>query len=92
MLNLRYRGLRIVPTLSAAREMADLGMMLLDVQEVLESGYSAPRLRRKGTIEKWLSIGKKTYNVVLVKDHDEYLNEEIWLIIHRGRFSRKSIK
>ena len=41
--------------------------------------------------EKWLNVGKKTYNVVVVKSFNNFYNEEVYLITHVGRFSRKEV-
>ena len=65
MFNDKYNGLRIAVSHSAMQELMQEGMTLYDVVEILENGYDAPRKRKKGTIEKWLDKGKKTYNVVI---------------------------
>ncbi|MBU1204189.1 MAG: hypothetical protein KKG60_03940 [Nanoarchaeota archaeon] len=89
MTDLRYKGLRIIHSLSAARELAKLGENSVFVLKVLDEGYNAPRKRKKGTIEKWLDKGKKTFNVVIVKDYEETYHEEVWVIIHFGKFTKK---
>jgi hypothetical protein len=85
----RFQGLRIAPSYSAMREMMDEGKTLDDIKEILETGYDAPRKRKVGTIEKWLNKGGKTYNAVVVKDYNEIMKEELWLLIHFGKFSRR---
>ena len=70
----------------------DEGMTLLDVLKILENGYDAPRKRKQGTIEKWLDKGNKTYNAVVVKDYNEILKEDVWVLIHFGKFGRRKIK
>jgi len=67
----RYNGLQITPSYAAMRELMDEAMTLLDVLQILEEGYDAPRKRKKGTIEKWLNKGNKTYNAVIAKDYNE---------------------
>ena len=48
----KYMGLQIMPSYSAMRELMQEGKTLLDVLEILEQGYYAPRKRKQGTIEK----------------------------------------
>ena len=62
---------------------------MFDVLEILEDGCDAPRKRKEGTIEKWLGKGKKTYNAVIVKGYDETMKEEVWVLIHFGKFTRR---
>lgn len=61
---------------------------LYDVVQILEEGYDAPRKREKGTIEKWLDKGNKTFNVVTVKDYDEIMKEDCWVLIHFGKHTK----
>jgi hypothetical protein len=86
MFDVRFQGLRIAPSRAAMRELMKLGMSLEDVKVVLDEGITAPRKRAKGTIEKWLQVGKKTYNAVVVQEYHEVLKEEVWLLVHFGRF------
>ncbi|HLD04452.1 MAG TPA: hypothetical protein VJG90_01920 [Candidatus Nanoarchaeia archaeon] len=65
------------------------GKALIDVLQVLENGEDAPRKRKKGTLERWLHKGKKTYNAVVVKDYNEQMREEVWVLVHFGKFSRR---
>lgn len=90
MFNVRYKDLRIAVTDSAFRELVKEGKTLFDVVEILENGYSAPRRRKLGTIEKWLDKGNKTFNAVIVKDYDEIMKEECWTLIHFGKFTRRN--
>lgn len=90
MFNIRYSGLRLIPSKSAGEEMLKYGICIEDCREILEKGYE-PRKRGKDTIEKWTDFGDKTYNVVVVKDYDEILKEEAWVIIHVGRFTKKRL-
>lgn len=89
MFNIRYRGSRVVVSHSAMRELMKEGKALYDVLEILEEGYDAPRKRKSGTIERWLNKGKKTYNAVIVKDYDEIAKEDVWVLIHFGKFTRR---
>ncbi len=90
MLSPTYKGLRIAVSLSAARELMKHEKTMSDVVDVLENGYNAPRKRKEGTIEKWLDKGKKTYNAVVVKDYDNAMQEEVWVLIHFGKFSKRN--
>lgn len=85
----KYKGLRIAVTDSAMRELMKEEKTLYDVVKILENGYDAPRKRKKGIIEKWLDKGNKVFNVVIVKDYDEILKEDCWVLIHFGKFTRR---
>ena len=89
MFDIRYNGLRLVPSKSAMREMMKLGLALADCKEILEIGNDAPRKRSIGTEEKWLSKGHKTYSVVVVRSFNHFYSEEVQLITHVGKFGRK---
>ncbi len=88
-LDSKYKGLRIAISNSAMRELMNEGKALEDVLDILENGYRAPRKRKKGTIEKWFDIGKKTYNAVIAKSFDEISKEDVWVLVHFGKFTRK---
>jgi hypothetical protein len=88
MLDVRYEGLRIAPTRAAQRELFKLGMDIQDCLDILKNGYS-PRKRAKGTVERWLDKGNKTFNVVVAKDYDEIRHEECWVLIHLGKFTKR---
>lgn len=87
MLTAKYKDMRIVVSKSAMRELIKYEKTLYDVIEVLEEGYDAPRARAKGTVEKWLNKGSKTFNAVVVREWHEMLKEECWVLIHFGKFS-----
>lgn len=87
-----YKDLRIAVSHSAMQELMKQGMVVSDVVEILEAGYNAPRKRKRGTIEKWLDIGKKTCNVVIVRDYHDIMKEECWTLIHVGKFIRKKLQ
>jgi hypothetical protein len=85
----RYKGLMIVVSRAAMRELMKHGLTLLDAVEVLERGHDAPRKRKKGTVEKWLDKGNKTWNAVVARDYNESMKEDCWVLIHFGRFAGK---
>ena len=89
MFNARYKNLRIAVSDSAMRELIKESMTLYDVAEILENGRDAPRKRKSGTIEKWSNKGKKTYNAVIALNYDEFMKEDVWLLIHLGKFTRR---
>ena len=91
MFDVRYNGLRLIPSKSAANELAEYRLMIEDCKEILEKGY-LQRIRKKGTLEMWKDFGDKTYNVVVVKSFNYLYNEEVYLIIHIGAFTKKSKK
>ncbi len=88
MFSERYKGLRIAVSHAAMRELMKHEKTLADVVEILETGIDAPRKRKQGTIEKWHSKGNKTWNAVIVMDYHEILEEECWVLIHFGKFTR----
>lgn len=91
MFNTKYKDLRLIPSKSAGRELSKYGITIEDCKEILENGYE-PKKRKKNIIEKWMDSGKKIYNVVVVKSYSYMHQEEIYLIIHVGRFTKKKIK
>ncbi len=88
----RYRSLRIIISHAAMQELMHEGKTTSDVVEILVYGKNAPRKRKKGIIEKWFNEGSKTFNAVIAKSYDEIMNEECWVLIHFGKFTRKKIK
>jgi hypothetical protein len=88
MFDVRYKGLRLIPSRSAGKELTECGLMISDCKEVLEEGYE-PRKRAKDTIEKWKDYGNKIYNVVVVKSHNYLFREDVYLITHVGKFTKK---
>lgn len=89
MLAIRYRGLRLIPSKAAMREMMQLGLTISDCLQLLEEGFPAPRQRAKWCIEMWRAKGTKTFNIVIVESFSVVNNELVYLIIHVGRFGRK---
>ena len=91
MFSSTYRGMRIAVSHSAMQELMKTGMAVSDIVDILENGYDAPRRRKRGTVEKWLDVGKKTRNAVIVRDYHEIMREECWVLIHAGTFTRKKL-
>lgn len=83
-----YEGLLLIPSRTAVHEMHHLGLSLEECKYILECGYET-RKRAQNVIERWSDKGKKTYNVVVVRSFNFMLNEEVWLIKHVGRFTKK---
>ena len=85
----KYKGLRIVVSNSAMIELMKEEKTLYDVVHILEDGYDAPRKRKSGIIEKWFDKGSKTYNAVIAGDYNEVMKEDVWVLIHFGKFMRR---
>jgi len=83
-----YKDLPLIPSKTADSELFRYGLTIEDCIEILEQGYS-PRKRAKGSVEKWLNCGKKTFNVVLIRSHSRYFEKDVWLITHVGCFTTK---
>ena len=88
----RYQGIRIIPTKSAKVELFKYGLRLEDCKKILDQGYSAPRKRSKNTIERWFDKSNKTYNVVIAGDTNNFLKENVWILIHVGKFTRRKLR
>lgn len=83
----RYRGLPIIPSDAADKELAKYDLFYEDVLRVLKEGYDCSKSRRKkGTLERCVRKGKKTLKVVVVKSVNYALDTECWLLIHVGIF------
>lgn len=91
MFDVRYKGLRLIPSKSAGRELLKYGLMIADCKEILEKGYE-PRKRGKDTIEKWMDFRNKTYNVVIVKSYNYFYQDDVYLIKHVGKFTKKKFR
>ncbi len=91
MFGVLYKGLKLIPSKSAARELLKHCLMLADCEEILENGYE-PRKRGKDTVEKWMDFGNETYNVVVVKSYNYFNKEEVYLIKHVGKFTKKKFR
>jgi hypothetical protein len=86
--SVRFKGLRLVPSRTASRELTKLGFDLDDCQSVLEEGYEG-RIRSENTFERWLDSDGKTFNIVVVKSHNFIYKEDVYLITHAGKFTRR---
>lgn len=91
MFKIRHNGLRLIPSKSAAQELLEQGLTIEDCKEILEKGYE-PRKRGKSTTEKWMDFGNKTYNVVVIRSYNYLYKEDVYLIKHVGRFTKKHLK
>jgi len=89
MFKTTYKGLRLIPSKSAAEELLDCGLTIGDCKDILENGYE-PRKRGKNTVEKWMDSKDKTCNVVVVKSYNYTNKEEVYLITHVGRFTKRT--
>lgn len=73
MFNIKYKGLRIEPTLTASRELVKQGKDLYDVLEILENGYkSGPSRRKPNIIEKSIRKRDKEFKAVVAKTEIKY--------------------
>jgi hypothetical protein len=92
-MNIRYKGLPIRPTRSVYYELKNLNMDLLDVVKILEEGYDCPTGKRKrDTEEKCLDFKNKTIKAVAVKSYEFWSNQEVYAIIHVGKFRKRKKK
>ena len=96
MFNIRFKGLRIEPTLSASRELVKEKKDLYDVLEILEEGYESSASKRKeNIIERSLRRGNKEYKAVVAKTNVVYpdgFREEVWRLIHFGKITYKKLR
>lgn len=88
LLDFRFEGLKIIPSRTASREMSELKLDIDDCIYILEEGYSVTK-RGKGIVERCLDVGNKTYKVVVAKSYNYILKEEVYLITHVGKTSKK---
>jgi len=60
-------------------------MEMLDVLDILETGYECERSpRKKGTFELCKKYKNKTWKVVAVESVQRWNDASVWLIIHVG--------
>ena len=85
--------MRIEPTLSAGRELAQEGKDLYDVLKILEEGYDCSASKRdKKIIERCWKKGTKEYKVVLAETEVIYpdgYKEKVLRMIHFGKNTYK---
>lgn len=93
MLEVRFKGLRIEPTLAATRELLKHDMDLSDVVEILNNGYACGPSKRKPNIaEMCLRRGNKELKAVAAKVSVKYpdgYREDVWRLIHVGKITPK---
>ena len=65
MFNIRYNGLRLIPSKSAGEELLKYGLMIEDCKDILENGY-APRKRGRDTIEKWMESFNQVDDILVM--------------------------
>jgi len=83
----KFKGLPVIPSAAADKELAKFNLLLSDAARVLEKGFDCSRSKRKkGVLEKCVKKGKKTLKVVSVKSYNYSLETECWLLIHVGVF------
>ena len=88
LFDVRFRELKIIPSKSASREMSNLGLDISDCKHILEEGYKVTK-RSKNIVERCFDKGSKTYKVVAGKSYNYTLKEEIYIIMHVGKISKK---
>ena len=84
----RYRGFRLTATKRVAEEMERVCLSLTKCKDILIDGYDAPRKRGSAVEERWFDKGTKTYNVVVARTFNHFCNEELYVIIHVGMFTK----
>lgn len=93
VLDIAYKGMRIEPTLSASRELAEEGRDLYDVLKILEEGYDCSASKRsKNIIERCWKKGNKEYKAVLAETEVTYPDgyaEKVLRLIHFGKSAYK---
>lgn len=96
MFHIKFKGLRIEPTLSASRELVKEKKDLYGVLEILENGYESSASKRKeDIIERSLRRGNKEYKAVVAKTNVIYpdgFREEVWRLIHFGKITYKKLR
>jgi hypothetical protein len=80
----RWRGRFLRPSKHAIREMVKLGIRLVDLVELLESGEEPEKPRSKTTIERTVVRGTKIIKIVLVESYAYDIEECVWLVKHFG--------
>ncbi|MEE8358722.1 MAG: hypothetical protein V3R82_04855 [Candidatus Hydrothermarchaeales archaeon] len=89
-MDIRYKGLPLRPTRSVYNELKNSRMDLYDVLQILKDGYDCSTSRRKkGTFEKCLDFKNKTIKVVVVKSFEFWSKQEVYVIVHVGKFTKR---
>lgn len=78
-----WKGLPIIPSDAAMRELFASRMDLIDVKEVLESGYDCAGSKRKeGVVEKCIDKKGEMIKVVVARGYNYTLKTECWVVTH----------
>lgn len=79
----RFGGLLVAPSRSAYKELEGLALDLSDVKEVLERGFGcAAGKRKKCMFERCLRRNGKVLRVVAARDYNDFLKQEVWVVVH----------
>lgn len=82
-----YKQKPLIPSVSAQRELDELGMDLWFAKEVLEHGYDCAVSRRKpNVIEKCIYRKRREFRIVAALV--EWEDKAFWRIIHVGKTGR----
>jgi len=82
-----WKGKPLLPTRAAQDEMFDNDITLLDIENILESGFDCARSKReKNKLEKCIQKGRKIIKVVIADTGDNLI------IIHVGSFTASKKK
>ena len=89
-MQVRYCGKVLMARLSAARELEELKLDLLDVVHVLENGFDCASggKRKQGIHEKCLKVGRKVLRVVAAEGLLRFPggpSEEVFYLIHASQ-------
>lgn len=64
-------------------ELEKLALDLSDVRLVLETGFDCSKSKRKeGVLERCLRKKGKVLRVVVSRDHNVFLKEDVWVVVH----------
>jgi hypothetical protein len=80
----KWKGRFLRPSRHAIREMIALGLRLYDLVDILENGMETGTHRSKGTIERYITQGKKIIKVVVIESYANDIEESVWLVKHVG--------
>ncbi|MEK6923733.1 MAG: hypothetical protein AABW54_00660 [Candidatus Micrarchaeota archaeon] len=82
LFEVRFRGLLIVPSLSAYRELEELALDLNDVKDVLENGRETSSPRKPSVVEKIVRRDGKALRAVVVRDFNGFLSQDVFVVTH----------
>lgn len=85
-----FKGIQIIPSRAASDEMIKYGLLMEDIIEILNDGYDCYRRKRKeNIIERCIDKKEKTLKVVISKVYYYSLNEEVWILTHVGKITKR---